>query len=128
MECEECEASQRDSVLALGRDIVPLAAGFLLAGPPQSRVDSLEASLRRRHARLRAYARTHADFHLPPEADYVAVYVAGYQASYRSRSAVLLGLLGGAEARSALEEALTQDPSSHLAKTIRFAIDSLWAP
>lgn len=128
MECEECEDAQRDSVLALGRQIVPILTEFLLMGPPQVRTDSLEAHLSQQYATLAAYALTHSNVSLPSERDYVGAYVSGYRMKYRMRSALLLGLLGGVEARQALDSALATQPPTHLRRMIDFARDSLWSP
>jgi hypothetical protein len=128
MECAECTTEHHDAVIALGNEIVPLVASFLLEGPPPERVVRVREALLRMHESMTIYARTHENFDLVPNEVFVAANLAGHRAKYRMRSATLLGELGGANALRVLEAALAEEPEGTLRLTIRHAIDSLWTP
>jgi hypothetical protein len=131
LECEECATGQLDSVVAIGDPVVPLLAGYLLNGPPPQRVDSLLAHLGASHAVVAGYHRsldTAAVGTVSDSARYVRRYVTNYIATYQSRSARALGLIGGPEAKAALDSASRLPVRSDVRYQIQYALDSLWTP
>ena len=130
LECEEC-GGQLDSVVAIGDPAVPALAGYLLNGPPPHRVDSLLVHLGASHAVVAGYHRaldTAGVGTISDSARYVRRYLHNYMATYQSRSAKALGLIGGPDARAALDSALHLPVRSDVRYQIQYALDTLWTP
>ena len=98
--CEECVEGERDSVVALGDNVVK-ALEEALDGPPAAGRDNIRRQAEAMFARIPAPPL--------PEAVYVEHYVDNYVATYQSRAAIALGLIGTPRARAVLLEALRND-------------------
>jgi hypothetical protein len=129
MECEECVSGEMDSVVAIGRRIVPLLVGLLRDGPPGERHNLARQHLTSAWHRAREYGLVHgyADS-VPSESLYVQTYLDNYVATYQARSAKALGRLGGAEAREALLRSLIAPMRPGVVAEVQYALDSLWHP
>lgn len=92
MECEECIQRERDKVVQMGDTAVPALRQALLHGPSDSRLSLMDSSLRRFTT-------------LAPSQSAVQYQLRIYRSMYTTRSALALGLIGGAAARAALCEA-----------------------
>lgn len=98
--CEECVEGERDSVVALGDNVVK-ALDEALHGPPASGRANIRKQAEAMFARIPAPPL--------PQAAYVEHYVDNYVATYQSRAAIALGLIDTPRARAVLLEAVRND-------------------
>ena len=124
LECEECDAGERDSVVALGAVAVPTLAAVLKEGPSPAKLELLRRSLADTYAKLQAYGRTHKNAAVKlSQQQYIDLYTANYVALYQVRAAEALGAIGRPEARRALEDGL----KSQLREDARAAVEAALA-
>jgi hypothetical protein len=128
MECEECNAGELDSVLALGQLAVPELAIRLRDGPPATRVTRYRSFLVERLTALRRLRSAGPQAGTPDSAAYVQAFLDNYKASYQVRSAGALGRIGGPDARVALQNALASHLRDDVVQMVRFTLDSVWTP
>jgi hypothetical protein len=106
LECEECESGEIEVLVKLGQVAVPTLVATLLEGPPRTSLEVYRRNLAARYRELKEYERTHPETKVPgSEQQYVTSYSDNFVAGYRVRAATALGLIGGPEAKRALEEA-----------------------
>jgi hypothetical protein len=115
LECQDCEGSPLDSVVAIGRCAVPRLAEALHAGPPPARVATYRDYL------FTLYAKVHTDT-VPvgtapsapsaPARRAVAAVLGNYRLQYRSRAAYALGRIKGSAAVRALDSALADSSNT----------------
>ncbi|MGB5660545.1 MAG: hypothetical protein WBO54_13775 [Thermoanaerobaculia bacterium] len=106
LECEECEDGELEAVAKLGEIAVPTLAATLDQGPSPANREELYRHLTRSYSEITEYSRTHPEAKLEmTEEEYVKAYMDNYEALYRSRAATALAMIGGDDARKALEAA-----------------------
>ncbi len=134
--CVECTEGELDSVVALAsRDpsIVEALRNDLLQGPSTEARARLTAQLEATYRRTQDYvARDSTADSLPfTESAFVERYLGHTVAIYQGRAARALGVIGGRQAREALDRALQLPPNTFppsVLAQIQFARDSLLQP
>jgi hypothetical protein len=107
LDCDECTNGELQAVVKLGAATVPILAGVLRSGPSKERLETHRQFLVRRYAAMREYQKTHPSAVVPQtESEFVQRYVDKYDSLQRMRSVRALEAIGGAAARTALQEAL----------------------
>ena len=105
-ECEECKPEEIEAVVKLGPVAVPTFVATLREGAPRTNLEVYRRHLTVRYRELKQYERTHPEAKVPgSEEQFVNSYAENYVALYRVRAALALGMIGGADAKRALEEA-----------------------
>lgn len=128
MECEECNAGELDSVVALGDSAVAELATRLHTGPPAGRVSVYRAFLGEQVAAIRRLRSQGPGAGSPDSVAYVNEFLSNYKATYQMRSARALSLIGGSAARDALHQATLMPLRNDVAHFVQFALDSVWTP
>ncbi len=128
MECEECNAGELDSVVALGGSAVAELAVRLHTGPPAARVSAYRASLGEQVAAIRRLRSQGPGAGTPDSLAYVNEFLDNYKATYQTRSARALSLIGGSAARDALHQATQMPLRKDVADFVQFVLDSVWTP
>ena len=106
LECDECESGEEQALKKLGGKALPTLKAILEGGPSPARLAEYEAGLKRTYRQLRDYAGTHPESQMAMNEDeYVATYLSNYRAQYAIRAASGLAVIGGDDARAALERA-----------------------
>ena len=134
--CTECNEHELDSVLALGgrkreATVTALRDG-LLDGPSAGLRENFRHQLNSSYDDL---ADIRGQATIVPRAEFVRRYMDNLLATYRTRSAVALARIGGADVKPALDSAAANQlrvPGDSLRPrdldAVRFARDSLWQP
>ena len=126
LECEECRSGEAEAVVKLGQLAVPTLAATLLEGPPQTNVEVLRRHLTARYRELKEYERTNPAAKVPgSEQQFVTFYSDNYVAGYRLRAATALGLIGGPEARRALEEASRMTLRNDVVTAVKMTLEKM---
>ncbi len=124
LECEECTEGQLEALRQLGPAAVPSLVSTLKDGPPSNVRDRQRDTLRQSYRELRAFAQSHPD--MDPvtfsEDEYVNRALEKFVVLHQTRAARALGAIGGAEARAALNEALSRPLAPHVEETVKEAL------
>ena len=126
LECDECKDGELEAVRNLGQQAVPLLAATLQNGPSPERRDAHRKHLLRRYDQLTAYAKTHKNASVPlTQTEFVNRYMDKFESLQRMRSARALATIGGAEARSALDKALTQSLRPEVLRVVKESLTQI---
>jgi len=106
MKCTECTEQDLNAVVKLGPSAVPRLGQILRDGPPASARQAMQNRLLADYRNLKEFEKSHPQSKVPvTEQEYVKTYMDNFDVRYRVRSATALSRIGGAEARTYLEEA-----------------------
>ncbi len=97
MECDECTNGEKNFVIANKVDALPYLLKILEYGPSASKIETLKHSLGGRYDVLRNNGLVNI-----PKDEFVNTYVENLRALYFIRTAEVLSVIGGSEARNAL--------------------------
>ena len=121
LDSEDSDAERLKSLAKYGQKAVPSLIAALDAGPSPAKRELARRSLETQYETL---ARS-VKFKLRSKTDYVQYYVGNFETLYRMRAAEALALIGGPEARKALEQALGQAGREDLKQVIQRALASI---
>jgi len=122
LECQECSAGELEAAVRLGQSAVISLAPSLVDGPLPAKRQSYEKYLRKMFADMKAYEKTHPKSVVPySEDEFVRRDLAKYVNLYRVRAARALGEIGGPDAASALDRALTLQLDPYVAAKVKEA-------
>jgi len=121
--CEECEAGELDSVVALQSAAVPTLQSTI-RGPEPERVQNVRVQLVASYAHVVAQLGASTPL---SEAEYVQHYLQTYVATYQTRSAIALGRIGTPAAVAALRDAANDSTYSEdvLQELARALVDTI---
>jgi hypothetical protein len=126
LECEECREGELQAVRRLGPAAVALFAQTLQEGPPTERREEYRRHLTEAYAASQKYGEKIPAAKMPgSESEYVDFYMRNFIALYKMRSARVLGEIGGAAARAALEQSLRNEPGGPVHESIQQALAHL---
>jgi hypothetical protein len=121
MLCNECIASERDSVVSLGSAAVPALRTILINGASQAHLNKLASAIRK--------TRGPDGAGLPPDTAALTLQLGAESAIYRIRAADALGAIGGTAALAALCHGRAAGfPPGRVTQTIDTAIAHAAAP
>jgi len=126
LECEECESGELKAVTGLGQAIVPSLVAVLNEGPSPATRELLRRELERRYDQLVEFAQKNPDAKVAStKEEFVAMYLRNFDAQHRVRAAQALGVIGGTQARAALEAAAGKAERDDVRTTVRQSLEKM---
>jgi hypothetical protein len=125
MQCVECDRGELDTVRTAGDAAVPTLRAYLLDGPEPEREDSVRRYLEWAWDTLVAEPSTHVTPIHFNKTLMLQTFLGNLDATYRTRAARALQVIGGRDARAALDSARRLPLRPDVAHVVQAAFDSL---